>query len=175
MSLPASFRYPKTNQHRPMKPTSEQAEVILYTDGACSGNPGPGGWAYILHHIPTGKRKEGSGSRRFTTNNQMELQAVIEGLKALKRRTRVHVITDSSYVKNGLTKWMANWKRNNWKRKTAAGLKPVKNKEHWQQLDRLLQQHETTFEQVRGHSGHSENERCDELAVSAYQRLINKR
>ena len=152
---------------------STDAEVILYTDGACSRNPGPGGWAFILRHLPTGKTMEVSGSRMQTTNNQMELQALIEGLSSLKRPTRVHVVTDSSYLKQGITEWIQNWKRRGWKRKTSNGLKPVKNVQQWKQLDELDQKHELSFELVRGHVGHPENERCDELAVNAYQELLS--
>ena len=151
---------------------SADAEVILYTDGACSRNPGPGGWAFILRHQPTGKTREVSGSRMQTTNNQMELQALIEGLSSLKRPTRVHVVTDSSYLQQGLTEWIQNWKLRGWKRKTSHGLKPVKNVDQWKQLDELAQNHELSFELVRGHVGHPENERCDELAVNAYQELL---
>jgi ribonuclease HI len=147
-------------------------EVTLYSDGACSGNPGPGGWAFILRHEPTGKELEGSGAEPLTTNNRMELQGVIEGLKALRRSTRVHVVTDSAYVKNGLTTWLPGWKARNWMRKTGSGLKPVKNVELWKELDTLIGKHQASFEQVRGHAGHPENERCDELAVQAYKNLI---
>ena len=162
----------KTNDtHRE---TIHDAEVILYTDGACSGNPGPGGWAFILHHVATGKVLESSGAKMQTTNNQMELQAVIEGLEYLKRPTRVHIVTDSSYLKQGITEWIENWKRRGWKRKTNRGLRPVKNVELWKQLDQLAQTHDVSFELVRGHRGHSENERCDELAVAAYQTLLNR-
>ena len=150
-----------------------EPEVILYTDGGCSGNPGPGGWAFILKHVATGKILEQWGAELETTNNRMEMQAVIEGLKALKRKTRVRIVTDSGYVKKGITEWMRNWKRNNWRRKTASGNKPVKNVDLWQELDSHLKRHDTSFEQVRGHSGHPENERCDELAVQAYKDLLN--
>ena len=144
-------------------------EVILYTDGACSGNPGPGGWAFILEHVPTAKRKEMNGGEPNTTNNRMEMMAVIQGLKHLKRPTRVHVITDSAYVKNGITQWIHGWKRNGWKRKGLHGMEPVKNEELWKELDNLTRLHQVTFEQIRGHAGHAQNERCDELAVDAYQ------
>lgn len=147
-----------------------EPEVILYTDGACSGNPGPGGWACILHHVPTGSRKEYSDGAAQTTNNRMELQAVIEGLTRLTRKTTVRIVTDSTYVKNGVTQWMKNWKRNNWKRKTRNGFEPVKNEELWKQLDTLVSSHEVSWEYVKGHSGHPENERCDELAVEACSR-----
>ncbi|MEJ2078411.1 MAG: ribonuclease HI [Acidobacteriota bacterium] len=154
---------------------NDPREVTLYSDGACSGNPGPGGWAFVLRHEPSGKVLESSGAERYTTNNRMELQAVIQGLKALKRPTRVHIVTDSAYVKNGLESWMPAWKARNWKRKTSDGLKPVKNVELWQELDRLLQDHCASFEHVRGHRGHPENERCDELAVAAYKKLMAER
>lgn len=149
-------------------------EVTLFSDGACKGNPGPGGWAFILRHEPSGKVLESSGAERCTTNNRMELRAVIEGLRALKRPTRVHIVTDSAYVKNGLESWMPNWKRNGWRRRTSGGWAPVKNAELWQELDRLLQIHDTSFEHVRGHSGHPENERCDRLAVQACEKMLRK-
>jgi len=149
--------------------TNEDPEVILYTDGACSGNPGPGGWAFILHHVPSSRRLEGFGSAALTTNNRMELMAVIEGLRRLKRATRVHVVTDSSYVQRGITEWIHSWKARDWRRKTSSGSEPVKNQELWQRLDNLASKHRATFELVRGHSGHPENERCDELAVAAYR------
>lgn len=149
-----------------------EPEVRLFTDGACSGNPGPGGWAYILKHMPTGKTVEESGTEVETTNNRMELRAVIEGLKRLKRRTRVQIITDSAYVKNGITQWIHGWKANNWRRKTSSGYKPVKNVDLWQDLDRLIHAHDAELVKVKGHAGHPENERCDELAVQAYQAWI---
>lgn len=141
--------------------------VRLFTDGACKGNPGPGGWGCILRHPSTGKEMELSGGHPATTNNRMELQAVIEGLRQLTRRSRVEVITDSKYVADGCTTWVAGWKRNGWKRREGKTLKPVKNVELWQQLDALVAQHDVHFTVVKGHSGHPENERCDELAVDA--------
>lgn len=141
--------------------------VRIFTDGACRGNPGPGGWACILRHPASGKEKEFSGGDRETTNNRMELQAVISGLSQLTRRTRVEVITDSKYVAQGCESWMAGWKKNGWKRKAGKQLKPVLNEDYWKQLDELLSRHQVTFTVVKGHSGHPENERCDELAVSA--------
>lgn len=146
--------------------------VHLFTDGACSGNPGPGGWAFILRHLASGKEMEQSGSAAETTNNQMELKAVIEGLGQLKRRCRVELYTDSSYVGKGLSEWMPKWKANGWKRKEKGRLKPVANEGLWRELDELASRHEVTFHHVRGHSGHPENERCDELAVAAYQDLL---
>ena len=141
--------------------------VRIFTDGACRGNPGPGGWACILRHPASGKETELSGGEPETTNNRMELQAVIGGLSHLKRRTRVEVITDRTYVAQGCDSWMAGWKRNGWKRKEGSKLKPVLNVEYWKKLDELLSQHEVKFTVVKGHSGHTENERCDELAVAA--------
>ena len=143
------------------------AEVLLFTDGACSGNPGPGGWGYILRHVPSGKQRESSGGEAETTNNRMELSAVIEGLSALSRRSEVEVVTDSAYVADGAMKWIHGWKKNGWKRKEKGQLKPVKNEELWKELDRLLAEHDVTFTRVKGHAGHPENERCDELAVEA--------
>ncbi len=141
--------------------------VQLFTDGACSGNPGPGGWAYILKHPATGKCLEGSGGEPISTNNQMELQAVIEGLAILKRKTDVEVVTDSQYVALGCSQWLPNWKANGWQRREGGKLKPLKNEPLWRRLDELLAAHCVRFTVVRGHTGHSENERCDELAVAA--------
>lgn len=158
-----------------MKRTDSAPEVILFTDGACSGNPGPGGWAFILRHVPSGTTREASGAWPETTNNQMELQAVIEGLKALKRPALVQVVTDSSYVEQGLCSWSPRWKANGWRRKTAGGMKPVKNLDQWKQLDRLAAKHDLMLKRVKGHAGHQENERCDELAVNAYRKLMDQR
>lgn len=141
--------------------------VRLFTDGACKGNPGPGGWGCILRHPGTGKEMELSGGAPETTNNRMELQAVISGLAKLSRKSRVEVVTDSTYVAQGATQWIHGWKKNGWQRKAKGGRKPVMNVEFWKKLDALLQQHEVHFEVVKGHSGHPENERCDELAVAA--------
>ena len=142
-------------------------EVLLFTDGACKGNPGPGGWAYILRHVGTGKEAEGSGGERLTTNNQMELRGMIEGLAALTRPTRVDVVTDSAYLANGCRSWLAGWKANGWRRREGKTWKPVKNEDLWRRIDGLLATHVVTFTTVKGHSGHPENERCDELAVAA--------
>ena len=144
-------------------------EVVLFTDGACRGNPGPGGWACLLRHSRTGTEKELSGGNPQTTNNQMELTALIAGLEALTRRSRVEVVTDSAYVAKGASEWMAGWKRNGWKRREKGRLKDVKNVELWRKLDELLARHEVRFTVVKGHAGHPENERCDELAVLASQ------
>ncbi len=133
--------------------------VYLYTDGACKGNPGPGGWGVLMrygHH-----EKELFGGEAQTTNNRMELSAVIEGLAALTRPCRVVICTDSQYVKNGMEKWIHGWKRNGWK---TAAKQPVKNAELWQRLNELAAQHQIEWQWVRGHTGHPENERADELA-----------
>ena len=145
-------------------------EVELYTDGACSGNPGPGGWAFILRDVKTKKELTGAGGERDSTNNRMELQAVIEGLRALKKRCRVTLYSDSNYVLQGLQTWMAGWKRKGWVRMEGGRRKPVKNVEHWKELDRLITKHDLTYHHVRGHSGHPENERCDVMAVEASQK-----
>lgn len=154
-------------------PTSD-AEVLLFADGACSGNPGPGGWAFILRHPSTGKEKSAAGAERETTNNRMEMTAVIRGLEALRRPVSVELVTDSSYVGKGLTEWMAKWKQNGWRRREKGKLVEVKNEDLWRQLDALLQRHRVRFTHVRGHSGHPENERCDAMAVAAYRKLMGK-
>jgi len=147
------------------------SEVKLFTDGACRGNPGPGGWAYVLRHCATGQEREDSGGAALTTNNQMELQAVISGLQALRRPVRVEVVTDSQYVSKGCTEWLPGWKRNGWKRKEKGQLKPIKNEDQWRALDALLHTHQVSFTWIRGHAGHAENERCDELAVAAAEKF----
>jgi len=146
-----------------------EPEVLLYTDGACSGNPGPGGWAFILRHPATGKEMEKSGGERETTNNRMELMAVIQGLQTLSRGCNIELFTDSVYVGKGMTEWMPKWKKNNWQRKEGKQWKPVKNDDLWKQLDEQLQKHRVKYTRVAGHSGHPENDRVDELAVAAYQ------
>ena len=143
--------------------------VHLFTDGACSGNPGPGGWAFILRHIASGKEMESSDAEEETTNNRMELTAVIRGLEQLKSSCRVQLYTDSTYVGKGLSEWMPRWKSNGWKRREGKSMKPVANEDLWRQLDALAAEHAVSFHHVRGHSGHPENERCDELAVAAYR------
>ena len=153
-----------------MNPEPE-TEVTLYTDGACSGNPGPGGWAYILIHPASGKTVENSGGESETTNNRMELQAAVEGLQALNRPTSVVLYTDSVYVGKGLSEWMPKWKANGWRRKENNSWKEVKNVDLWQQLDVLVRSHKVKYVRVAGHSGHPENDRCDELAVAAYQKF----
>lgn len=160
-----------------MAKTSSDArlsEVELFTDGACSGNPGPGGWAFILRHPATGKELVDSGGEPETTNNRMELLGAIRGLEALRRPTRVLLYTDSQYVGQGLSQWMRGWKANGWRRGKGRDSQPVKNVELWQRLDELCGKHEVVFRHVRGHSGHPENERCDELAVAAYQKYLRR-
>lgn len=154
---------------------SESAQVLLFTDGACSGNPGPGGWAFILRDEKSGQELEDSGGEPETTNNQMELRAVIEGLRRLKRPADVKLYTDSVYVGKGMAEWMRGWKANGWKRKERNKLVEVKNVELWQALDELVQRHNVEYHRVAGHSGHPENERCDQLAVEACQRVKNGR
>ena len=137
-------------------------EVLIFTDGSCLGNPGPGGYGVILkygEHV-----KELAQGFEHTTNNRMELRAVIEGLSALREPCAVILTTDSQYVKNGITSWLAGWKRNNWISSSKA---PVKNKDLWQRLDKECARHQITFKWVKGHAGHPENERCDELARNA--------
>ncbi len=140
-----------------VKPPPRRVEI--FTDGACSGNPGPGGWGAILRYGET--QKELNGGEPVTTNNRMELLAAINALEALKRPSHVDLHTDSQYVKNGIMSWIHGWKRNGWK---TADKKPVKNAELWQRLDDVADLHEITWHWVKGHAGHPENERADELA-----------
>ncbi|QCK88378.1 ribonuclease HI [Phreatobacter aquaticus] len=133
--------------------------VEIFTDGACSGNPGPGGWGAILRY--NGAEKELSGGEALTTNNRMELLAAITSLEALTRPSEVDLHTDSQYVKNGISTWIHGWKRNGWK---TADKKPVKNADLWQRLDDVCDLHKVTWHWVKGHAGHDENERADELA-----------
>ena len=138
-----------------------QKLVEVFTDGACSGNPGPGGWGAILRY--KGKEKEISGGASDTTNNKMELSAIIEALKTLKEPCCVDITTDSKYVANAFTeKWLEKWQSNNWK---TSDKKPVKNQELWQELLELSKIHQLSWHWIKGHAGHSENERCDKLAV----------
>ena len=143
--------------------------VEAYTDGACRGNPGPGGWGTLLRFGEHEKQLKGAMAE--TTNNQMELTAAIEAFRALKKPCRVKITTDSQYVKNGITQWIAGWKRKGWK--TAAN-NPVKNKELWQALDEAIGQHEVEWHWVKGHSGHAENELVDDLANQAIDEMQAK-
>ena len=139
--------------------TNEVVDIDIFTDGACRGNPGPGGWGVILRS--GSHEKELFGGEQSTTNNRMELRAAIEGLTALKRPSRVTVTTDSQYVRQGITQWIEGWKRNQWR---TSAKKPVKNQDLWQLLDELTSRHEVTWEWVKGHSGHPDNELADALA-----------
>ena len=146
---------------------ASDAPLDIYTDGACRGNPGPGGWGAVLQH--GGRERELSGAEAATTNNRMELTAVIEALAALKRPVKARIYTDSQYVRLGILEWMANWKKRGWK---TADRKPVKNQDLWQRLDELAAGHELEWHWVKGHSGVPGNERCDALANEAIDRLL---
>ena len=143
--------------------------VEIFTDGACSGNPGPGGWGAVLRYGKT--EKELSGGEAETTNNRMELTAVIEALKAIKKECEIIISTDSRYVMDGVLQWLPNWKQNGWK--TANKKAPVKNLDLWQELDALLQKYNVKWLWVKGHNGHPENERVDVLARKEAQKFIN--
>ena len=152
-----------------MDDTAQARSVVeLYTDGACSGNPGPGGWAYILRHTRTGVESEGSGGERETTNQRMELTAALKGLEALKLPCVVTLYSDSEYVTKGITEWLPNWQANGWR---SSNRKPVKNQDLWISVAVMLSRHSVTPVWVRGHSGHPENERCDKLAVAAARKF----
>jgi len=139
--------------------------VTIFTDGACAGNPGPGGWAAIL--VCGERRRELSGFEPATTNNRMEMQAAIEALESLTERTEADLYTDSQYLRLGMQEWLAKWKRNGWR---TSDKKPVKNADLWERLDALATSHHVRWHWVRGHAGHPENERCDELANEAIRR-----
>ncbi len=144
-------------------------KLVAYTDGACSGNPGPGGWGVLLQAFSDGivvKERELSNGERLTTNNKMELRAAIAALEILDRTSEITIITDSKYVMNGIQTWLAGWKKNNWK---TASKKPVKNEELWKRLDLLCEQHEVNWKWVKGHAGDMGNERVDKLARSAME------
>lgn len=142
--------------------------VEIFTDGACRGNPGPGGWGVVLRY--KGAEKTLHGGEALTTNNRMELMAAIAGLEALTRASRVVVTTDSLYVMKGIEEWLANWKRRGWK---TADRKPVKNVDLWQRLDEAAARHEVKWQWVRGHTGHPENERADALANRGIDEMLN--
>lgn len=141
-------------------------QVHLFTDGACRGNPGPGGWGALLQF--NGSEKRLHGGERDTTNNRMELMAAIVGLESIKEKCQVHLTTDSRYVMDGITKWMADWKKRNWK---TAAKKPVKNVDLWKRLDEAVNSHDVEWHWVRGHTGHVENEIADELANKGIDEL----
>ena len=141
--------------------------VEIFTDGACSGNPGPGGWGVVLRY--EGREKELCGGEKNTTNNRMELTAAIKGLSALKEPCDVRLVTDSKYVADGITKgWAKSWRENNWRK---ADKKPALNPDLWEELLNLIEKHNVTIDWVKGHAGHPENERCDKLAVEFYKNL----
>lgn len=144
-------------------------EVEIFTDGACSGNPGPGGWGAIMRSH--GVEKELSGGEKDSTNNRMEMMAVIAALEALTRPCKVKIITDSQYVMKGMMEWLPSWKKRNWK---TAGKKPVKNVDLWQRMEKAAEQHTLEWEWVRGHQGHPENERADQLAVAAREQIAEQ-
>ena len=147
---------------------NEQGDSVdIYTDGACRGNPGPGGWAAIL--MSAGRERELSGAEAATTNNRMEMLAVISALRALKRSVRARVYTDSQYVRLGMTEWLEGWKARGWR---TADRKPVRNQDLWQQLEELAAGHEIEWHWVKGHSGVPGNERCDQLANEAIDALL---
>jgi ribonuclease HI len=150
--------------------TAAKPQVTVYTDGACSGNPGPGGWGAVLMSGP--HRKEICGGEPQTTNNRMELAAAIAALDALKRPSRVDLHSDSEYLRNGISMWIEGWKRNGWR---TAAKQPVKNAELWQRLDAARQRHEVSWHWVRGHAGHTENERADELAREGMRPFLQAR
>ncbi|HSR63944.1 MAG TPA: ribonuclease HI [Gammaproteobacteria bacterium] len=144
--------------------------VEIFTDGACRGNPGPGGWGVLLRY--NSAEKELSGSEEDTTNNRMELTAAIKALEALNKRCHVVLTTDSQYVMQGINEWLDGWKRRNWR---TANKRPVKNVDLWQQLDALTAKHDIDWQWVRGHSGHTENDRVDQLANQAIDEMLNKK
>ncbi|MBF0140039.1 MAG: ribonuclease HI [Magnetococcales bacterium] len=149
--------------HRPgSQPSTDQKTVSIITDGACSGNPGPGGWGVVLRYGEHEKHLNGYHSA--TTNNRMELMAAIRGLEALKRSCRVVLVTDSAYVQNGMTQWMPNWKRRGWLKSDG---KPVSNSDLWKKLDAVCQKHDIEWRWVKGHAGHPDNEKADWLAREA--------
>lgn len=141
--------------------------VEIFADGACRGNPGPGGWGALLRY--KGKEKELFGAEAETTNNRMELTAVIKALESMKRPCKINVTLDSKYVLDGIQSWIENWKKRGWK---TASKKPVKNEDLWRQLDQLIQPHEISWNWVKGHSGHDENERVDQLANKGIDELL---
>ena len=145
----------------------ESQSVEVFTDGACRGNPGPGGWGALLRY--NGHEKELLGAERETTNNRMELMAAIMALETMTRPCKITVTTDSEYVRKGITEWLANWKRRGWK---TADRKPVKNRDLWERLEAATHRHEIHWKWIKGHSGHAENERADQLASRAIDQLL---
>ena len=149
--------------------TAKTKNIEIYTDGACSGNPGPGGWGALLRW--NGHEKELFGGEAETTNNRMELMAAIQALENLKRQGRVDLYTDSTYVRDGITKWIHGWKKNGWR---TSAKKPVKNEDLWKRLEEALASHDVEWHWVKGHSGHPENERADQLARDGIAKVLNR-
>ena len=143
------------------------AKVEIFTDGACRGNPGPGGWGVLMRY--NGTEKTIAGAEAKTTNNRMEMTAVIKALSALNRSCAIEITTDSQYVKNGITQWIKQWKQRGWR---TASREPVKNQDLWQAMDKLVSEHDVTWHWVKGHSGHEENERADQLANEAIDKML---
>lgn len=143
------------------------ADVVIYTDGACSGNPGPGGWGVLLRWKDV--EKELNGGEKDTTNNRMELMAAIQGLESLKRGVSIELYTDSTYVRDGITKWIHGWKKNGWR---TAAKKPVKNADLWQRLEAAVGDHDVSWHWVKGHAGHPDNERADTLARAGIDQIL---
>ena len=143
----------------------KKPEVSIYTDGACSGNPGPGGWGVLLQFGSTEKTL--SGAEKRTTNNRMEITAAVQAFLALKEPCRVEIFTDSEYLKKGITEWINTWKKLDWRRGSPGKTKPLKNAELWKELDQVITEHQVTWHWIRGHAGHAENERVDKLARDA--------
>ena len=143
----------------------KKPKVSIYTDGACSGNPGPGGWGVLLQFGSTEKTL--SGAEKRTTNNRMEITAAVQAFQALKEPCRVEIYTDSEYLKRGITEWINTWKKLDWRRGSPGKTKPLKNAELWKELDLVITEHQVTWHWVRGHAGHVENERVDKLARDA--------
>ena len=144
---------------------ANKPHVTIYTDGACSGNPGPGGWGALLQF--GNHEKELSGSAKETTNNRMEITAAVMAFRALKEPCQVNIYTDSEYLKKGITDWIHNWKKLGWRRGSSGKTKPLANADRWKELDQAITDHQVSWHWVRGHAGHTENERVDNLAVSA--------
>lgn len=147
---------------------SRRPQVTIYTDGACSGNPGPGGWGALL--IFGKHEKELSGSEKATTNNRMEITAAVMALRALREPCQVKIFTDSEYLKKGITEWIYNWKKLGWRRGSPGKTKPLANADLWKELDQAISDHQVTWKWIRGHAGHPENERVDRLAVRAMKK-----
>jgi ribonuclease HI len=152
------------------EPKQSNGIVHIFTDGACRGNPGPGGWGALLRY--KGREKSLKGAEPETTNNRMEMIAAISALEALTRSSRVSLTTDSKYLRDGITEWLQNWKKRGWK---TAAKKPVKNEDLWRRLDHLVQQHQIEWHWVKGHSGHDENEYADQLANEAIDEMLQMR